>query len=575
MSKTTNSRKSQPSSPNADQIAAVRRLIDQGDAIQANQRLAVLRKSFPEFKPLLGLAWEIEDECGMPMRASARALEWQQASPNSRAAVQALYESAGKAGLSTIYGRALGRLEAMDGREVFQLPSSFSSPHGAISLAQAEALDLSRMHLGDNNPRAAVAVLQGVDHPSARNNLALALFVAGDVKQASSVVEANWQAEPNNLFALESAVRWRCWLQGMDRCRGFMAPLQHTDPRRSQDAISRVLALRFLVDDEVALKAWEDSATADYWSLAGADQRETFDDLKNPVAQWPGGSAMWFPSGWIEELKVLSGKSKGASDKLVEPKWDGVLATCDAHVDYLVRVVHLGDEVARFLALSVLKHRAKQNAAESIAGLTALLTNSKGPDAWRMDLLNWLVEHELRSATEPADVWLNGELRTIRSQSFTITDEAQASPFPPKGTVLNERVLEAIGLGNLRLAHDLAAQLYQMHPEQPSALTNLAAVKEGLGVEPTEITDLYRRAHAIAPDYLFARCGLARALTREGKVDDARKLLEGLMEREVFHRSEYRSLLLTQQALALAVGDEKAARGLADAVADLERDVDD
>jgi len=571
----TNSRKSHPSSPNADQIAAVRRMIDQGDAMHANLRLAVLRKSFPDFKPLLGLAWEIEDECGMPMRATARALEWQQASPNSRAAAQALYESAGKAGLSTICGRALGRLDAMDGGEIFQLPSSFASPLGEISLAQAEALDLSRMHLGDNKPSAAITVLQGVDHPSARNNLALALFVAGNVNQASSVVEANWQAEPNNLFALESAVRWRCWLQGMDRCQGFLAPLLHTVPRRSQDAISRVLALRFLGDNKAAFKAWEDSSTADYWSLADADQRETFDDLKMPTFQWPGGSAMWFPSGWIEELTVLSGKLKGVSEKFVAQKWDGIIATCDSHVDYLVRVVSLGGEVAGFFALSVLKYRAKQKDALSIAGLTVLLKNSNGPDAWRMDLLNWLIEHELRSASEPADVWLNGELRNIRSQSFTITDEAQASPFPPEGTVLNERVLEAIGLGNLRLAHDLATQLHQMHPEQPSALTNLAAVKEGLGAEHFEIADLYRRALAMAPDYLFARCGLARALTREGRVEEARKLLEGLMEREVFHRSEYRSLLLTQQALALAIGDVKAAKGLADAVADLDRDLED
>lgn len=571
----TNSRKSQPLTPNADQIAAVRRMINQSDATQANQRLAALRKSFPDFKPLLGLAWEIEDECGIPMRAAARALEWQQASPNSRAAAQALYESAATAGLSTICGRALGRLAAMDGTQGPKLPASFASPLGELSLAQAEAIDLSRMHLADKNPSAAVAVLQGVDHPSARNNLALALFVAGDVKQASSVVEANWQAQPNNLFALESAVRWRCWLYGMDRCKGFTAPLLHTAPRRSQDAISQVLALRFLGCDKASLQAWKGSASADYWSLADADQRETFDDLKNPTAPWPGGSAMWFPGGWIEELTQLSGKFKGSSGKVLDQKWDAVLATCDAHVDYLAQAVSLGDEVARHLALSVLKQRAKQADAASLASLTAVLKNSSGPDDWRMDLVNWLIEHELQSASEPVDVWLNGEVRTIRSQSFTITDEAQTSPFPPQGTKLNERVLEAIGHGNLRLALDLATQLQQMHPEQPSALTNLAAIKEGLGVEQSEITDLYRRAHAIAPDYLFARCGLARGLARQGRVDDARNLLEGLMEREVLHRSEYRSLLLTQREMALAIGDVNAAAGLAKAFADFERSADD
>ena len=132
------------------------------------------------------------------MLAAARAVAWQRASPQSRAANEALCSSARAAGLVAVYGRALQRLTAMDGAGVYSLPESINSPFGTLSHEQAEALDLSRMHLADENPTAAMAVLQGLDHPSARNNLALAAFVGGDLAQAVAVIEANWRAEPRS-----------------------------------------------------------------------------------------------------------------------------------------------------------------------------------------------------------------------------------------------------------------------------------------------------------------------------------------------------------------------------------------
>ncbi|MDZ4124871.1 MAG: hypothetical protein U1E02_11950, partial [Hydrogenophaga sp.] len=108
MSKNTRRHTAQPT-PNPEQVAAIRRLAENGDIEQARRRLAALRKSFPGFKPLLGLAWEIEDLGDEPARATARALEWQQASPNSRAAVEAVCDSARLAGFFMLFARAADR----------------------------------------------------------------------------------------------------------------------------------------------------------------------------------------------------------------------------------------------------------------------------------------------------------------------------------------------------------------------------------------------------------------------------------------------------------------------------------
>ncbi|MFZ4626105.1 MAG: hypothetical protein ACOYNF_17960, partial [Rhodoferax sp.] len=158
--------------PSAEQLTTVSRLAARGNQVLASQRLAALRKSFPDFKPLLGLAWEIESHCGTPMQAAARAWEWQHSDPDSQAALEALCQSAQAAGLVAVHGRALQRLAVMQ-RQDMPLPPSIESALGALTLEQAEAIDLSRMHLANDNLAACMAVLQGIDHPSARNNLSL------------------------------------------------------------------------------------------------------------------------------------------------------------------------------------------------------------------------------------------------------------------------------------------------------------------------------------------------------------------------------------------------------------------
>jgi len=554
--------------PSADRLTAVRRLAAAGDLSMARQRLSALRKSFPAFKPLLGLAWEVEDRCGEPMLAAARAYEWQRAAPNSRAAVEALCESARAAGLAAVFARAVQRLRALDG-DLAAPPIDFvEAPLGALSLEQAEAIDLSRMHLTDEDPVAAAAVLKDVDHPSARNNLALALFCTGDLAQARAIVEANWQAEPANVFALERALRWRCWSEGLDRCLEIAATLQHVTPRRAEDAIARVAALRFLDAANSARLAWADTSNTPYWDSATDDQRTMFEAIGESGAELSGDSGLWFPQSWVRTMAALARDlPEGVDD--YQP-WNARLDVCDAHADYLTRAAEMGDAATRLLALAVLKRRARLDDGAARTSLQMLLKRPCGPDSVRMDILNWLVEQGLRNRDEPAEVWLTGSLRQIRSYGVNITCQPRSSPFPPLGTALNERVHKAIGRGELHEALALARQLHQMHPDQPSALTNLAAIKEGLDHPTGEIIKLYREAHALAPDYLFARCGLARCLTREGKIEEASSLLDGLLEREEWHRSEYRSFLLAQHALALARGEHDTAQALAASVLDLE-----
>lgn len=569
-------RQAAPAAPHGEQLTAIRRLAEAGELAAARQRRAALRKAFPDFKPLLGLAWEIEHLAGEPIAATARAWEWQAASPNSRQALEALAESARLAGFAALMARALHRQATLaEGRPVPPPLEHIDAPLGRLTLAQAEAIDLSRMWLADDNPQAAAAALQGVDHPSAHNNLAMALFAGGEVDAALRIADAAWTADAGNLFALERCLRWRCWSEGMDRCAGFAATLRDTRPRRAEDASARVAALRFLGDHESAQRAWDEVQNAALWNEAPPEQVDLFAALGDADAEdVPGEHAMWFPRPWMKALMRISRESRRSPEAAVQPAWDAALDACGAHADYLQRAAELGDAAIRLLALAVLKRRASLGDAPALASLTTLLTSLRGPDDARMTLLAWLGEQCLRNPAEPARVRLAGSVREIRSHSLHINAEPRPSPYSAAGTALAERLHVALARRDLEQAQELARQLHAMHPEQPSTLTNLATIGQALGATQQQTTRLFEQAHAMAPGHLFARCGLARCRVAEGRLDEARSLLEGLFERTDWHYSEYRSLLLAQRALADAQGDREAVRAVDASLADIGRRFD-
>jgi pentatricopeptide repeat protein len=206
----------------------------------------------------------------------------------------------------------------------------------------------------------------------------------------------------------------------------------------------------------------------------------------------------------------------------------------------------------------MLKQRAKAANAAAIAGLRRLLTRPCGPDAVRLELLDWLAEQGLQPRGQPVELLAGGRVRITRSYGLHIHDRPRPSTFPPQGQALEPRIHKALHRGALREAMELAQQLRDKYPDQPAALNDLAVIRQAMGAPFDEVAALYRQAWSLAPDYLFARCGLARCLAELGQVDEARALLEGMLERSDWHHSEYRSLLLAQRALAQASHDDEA-----------------
>lgn len=578
-------------------------MAESGDLTKARRQITDLRRRTPDFKPLLALAWEIEDLANNSMAAAARAYDWLHASPNSTTAAEALHRSASKAGMPALALRAARQLQ-QDQAGLSPSIEPFDTPFGPLNFEQACAVDLSRMHLSDGNFDAAETVLRDMDHPSARNNRAIALFSAGRIQQAQELIEANWQAEPSNLFALERVARWRCWRWGLPSAAGLSAPLLHTDAKRPEDATARVHGLLFLRQWDGADHAWQSSVNEAFWdfvrpehraefhyagavaALQSAQMEEALQRLRIALEADPAHqpsidlqvslvsgnhsheiqvSDLWFAQAWLDRATKL----RDLAPALQESEFDALCDACDAHADYLGWVAEMGGSTMRALALAILQRRARQRNEAAVAQLQQLLKLPCGPDAVRMRLYSWLRDQELIAVGQTLQIWMQGKLRDTDFQRIEIDQEPRPSPFPAKGAALYEQIHAAIGRSHLHKAQDMAKQLLKMYPQEPMALGVLAAIKEGLQHPQHEVTALYQQAYAVDPTYLFALCGLARAYIHDGLFEKARALLkERVLNRTKFHFSEYRSVLLTQRALALATGEPTA--GADRALTDLE-----
>ena len=557
--------------PQRERLRAVRRLAEAGDLARARQRLAALSAEFPTFKPLLGLAWEVEDLAGDPITATSCAWRWHQRLPGSQSALQALADSAREAGFGAIFIQALHRLRQLEtGTDADPLTDHIDAPLGRLTVAEAEALDLGRLHLAMDEPAAAAAALAGVNHPSALNNLALSHFAAGAPARAIEAAEAAWQAHPSNVFALDLLARARCWSDGLPACAPLADLARQAVPQRAEDANARVSLLRWLGDEAAARRAHAECAGAGYWREAEPRLLALFDQLADPGPDEHGTEAHWFPQPWRQRLRALAAQWQqrpSASASGWRARWDAHLLDCDAHADYLERAGVLGSATVRQLARDILLLRAQRGDVAALDQLRQLLKSAAGPDSERSRLLQQLTDSGLSGGEE--SVYLNGEVRRVRSHGLRLNGAPRPSPFTPAGEAMAQRMHAAVARGDMHEARREAEQLCDQEPQQAAAWANLGALLEGMKAPVQDVEAAFGKAHELAPDYLFGRCGLARVRAAQGREEEAKALLDGLLEREEWHLSEYRSYLMAQVSLARAAGDDGALREMQRALHDL------
>ena len=185
------------------------------------------------------------------------------------AALEALESSAFAADFPALATSAIRRLAQAEGLSFPDLPPI---PGGLSELTFDEvvAIELSRLFLTYGRFDETVALMEGIDRPSARNNLALARFARGEITEALAAVEANWRQDTRNLFALHHVVRLRLWSGGRESAFELSDALRDTQPTRAEDAYGKMFGLLPLGAHDETIEAWRTLRDADIWEEGSA-----------------------------------------------------------------------------------------------------------------------------------------------------------------------------------------------------------------------------------------------------------------------------------------------------------------
>lgn len=585
--------------PQSAQIDAIERCLRDGEIEEARQRLTRLQASFPGFKPLKRLAYELEWQGGYDLQAVYCAWEWCEASPNSQAAFEALAESSAT-DFAYLFLYASERLVVLKAESDDQLQELRAELSIECSAEEGRRMDLCSIFLGNDKTAEARALVEGIDLPAARNNVGQSYFTEGKIERAESVWASVLEKAPEDFFALERLLMVRLWLGGKEAARPLGERLLALTPKSPDDLCRQLdgaiildwieraesiylssLSAPWSLDDRQsesyglfgeklriagALVAWrqgrQDEALVrlgrideDSEALSSLRTQCMLSDITGDTPDWSiGHISQWWPVVHIRSLHA----EKFDSDNELFERWQATMP----HPDYLAAVALNGGKGASALAIAGLRYLAqsqseKRGAVAARESLVSLLALPCGPDSVRSDLHRWMVENGLLEKDAIVSMVVGRTITEVRPLELTIHDEPMEEE-----TVLNAadhqiygEVMDLVHSKRIPKARQLTEKLLARYPDYHRVLTTAATLREADGDPIEQWAPLIRHAAEVAPDYFFARTGLVKLLVREGKLQEARAELKPLLDLKEMQSSEWRSLILAQIAIAIAKTD--------------------
>jgi tetratricopeptide (TPR) repeat protein len=431
------------------------------------------------------------------------------------------------------------------------------------------------------------------------NNRGEVCFREGRTEDAINHARRVLTTAPDNIHALSNLARYLCLTgqvgearQAADRLKAVQLP--------SGDAwIKKAEALSYLGDDQGVLDALrgaeqsgqfpepphdaflyhlaavaayrqerEDEARG-YWRQAlrrqpGFELAQTnLDDLDLPPgeqnAPWPFSMPYWVQLETIDALMAdvqraaRPGRDEGASRQV-----HGFLERRPDLAAVLPLLLDRGDPAGREFAVRV---ALLVETPELLEALRDFALGRRGSDALRMRA----AEAACRAGLIPAGkvrLWLNGEWRETLIFGFQLHGEP-ITKHSAQVRSLTEQGIEALNAGDGVRGERLFRKALEHEPDAPDLMNNLAMAYQTQG-RIDEAIELTRDIHRRHPDYLFARVTLARLHAEEGRVEEARALLDPLLARRRIHFLEFAVLCMAEIDVALAGGQLDAAQSWVD-----------
>ena len=596
--------------PSLSQLKALERLIEKQDFDQAASRFEVLIKQFPKFSVLYYLGLDLYKDGGETAKATWVALRWAQSSPNSVQAWRALASFSLENGYLALLHKAItkhNQLAADSGDELINDPS-LQELQGMImedsvgnpvpdSLADAVEFDRGKLFLDAQLWGKAIAFMASKrDYPSIANNYALALFHVGKIKEAKQAYLDAYEAEPDNLFAMSGYIRLLVWDGELEKANQLASKMKEENPERPFYADAQLVTLSFLgrfdeafscyqrFDEEqlekmelpfhdlaasIAFMVGEKERAKSLWQN-NTNEEQNRGGEKNPISllsatpeesRTPAlfDNSELLPLSWIESLRVTIKQNKKDPDIFAAMRREIVTLPS---IDYLrlarESINDLGGYFIEILLMSYASNGGDEEKKLLIEQFKCHRTDLKS----KMDLLTRLQNQGILSSKEPIKCWNGSVVTEIKSIDFNITREAKESSYSEKDYDLLDEALELLRGGETKKARENLLKLVKRYPTDCTLRGNLAA--SWTFDDPDKSKAEYERTLKDFPDYIFARCKVAEEKITNGKLEEAKQLLDGLLDRGEYHIDEFIIINGINAYYQAAEGKKEAAQSYLD-----------
>lgn len=435
-------------------------------------------------------------------------------------------------------------------------------------------------------------------HPqfvAALNNISESYFLEGQLDQAIAASQRVLAFAPNNLYALANLTRF-AFLGGRPaEAQSWAERLQAVEPPIPDGQVKKAEAFSYLGNDQAVLDAFlaaerdgmkiappQDAylyhlAGVAYARMGQEDQarrhwkealkrlpmlhqaRNNLDNLDRPVgeqyAPWPFDLPQWVSRDRFKELSsYLRPAAKSKNNQAVTEK---VRQFLKVHPELVTLVPVLLDRGGPEAGDFTLRLVMMAETPELLGALRDFALGQRGPDQLRLQAADVLARFGVIPAGK-ARLWLRGAWTEVAVFGYELHDEILGN-HSPQVRAMMEKIQEALHGGDGARAEQLLKKALALDPNSPNLQNNLARAYSMQGRNPEGLA-LIRQVHERHPDYLFARVNLAHNAVHEGDLNQAKVLLEPLLNQRRLHYSELASLCGAQIDLLLAEGKRDDAR---------------
>ena len=332
-----------------------------------------------------------------------------------------------------------------------------------------------------------------------------------------------------------------------------VAKLSETDAESLSDAaallmhLTAVAALR-LGDDVKAKALWVQTLCSQPEMMLA---QENLDDLRNPTGQRNTPFAYnltdWLSKSILADVRAEIGMAvQRGDDESMRRAARRIFRKHPVLETLVPLLLDRGDIAAREIGL-ILALAMRTPALEQ--ALRDFTLSPRGTDQQRMRAGRAAREAGLLGAK--VMLWVQGEQQELLLMAFQIHHEPSSYQHAEDVQDMAEEAICAVREGKRDKARALLQEALSHEPDAPDLQMNLSRIYEADG-DLKKADEMMRDIHQCHPEYFFGRTGMARIHIRAGQLDEAKVLLNPMLEISRIHASEFAALAVAEGELFLA-----------------------